>query len=46
MRGKFQAEHNPKTKLWDWQQNFPGLVVIYVPHIQEIPSPEGLSLGG
>ncbi|KAK4823823.1 hypothetical protein QYF61_006669 [Mycteria americana] len=35
----------PKTKLWDRQQNFSGLVVIYVPHTQEIPSPEGLSSG-
>lgn len=37
---------SPKMKLWDWQQNFSGLVVIYVPHTQEIFSPEGLSLGG
>lgn len=37
---------NPETKLWDWQQNFSGLVVFYVPHTQEIPSPVGLSLGG
>jgi len=37
---------NPETKLWDWQQNFSGLVVIYVPCTQEIPSPEGLRLGG
>lgn len=37
---------NPETKLWDWQQNFSGLVVIYVPYTQEILSPEGLSSGG
>lgn len=25
---------NLRIKLWDWQQNFSGLPVIYVPHIQ------------
>lgn len=26
---------NPKTKLWDWQQNFSGLLIIYVPYIKK-----------
>lgn len=35
---------NPETKLWDLQQSLSGLVVLYMPHTQEIPSPERLSL--
>lgn len=33
-------------KLWDCQQNFSGLVVIYVAHTQRIPPPEGPSIDG
>lgn len=37
---------NPEIKLWDLHQNLSGLVALYMPHTQEIPSPEGLSLVG
>lgn len=37
---------NPETKIWDLQQNISGLVFLYMPHTQEIASPNGLFLVG